>query len=162
MPGRVSVPYGDIISVESIVSNGDVSHVGVTGRLPTALPFRSVGQFRPSQLKPEEEEVSCTLAGNAIRALGVISGIVHAELKLTPLGPRVIEVNGRLGDIRLIYIEEPQALTWPRSQAAWRWVSVRSSRSADKVCFQLYLPAPVIPCTLIEVRGLMMLQTCQA
>ena len=33
----------------------------------------------------------------ALRALGVRSGITHTEFKLTADGPRLIEVNGRLG-----------------------------------------------------------------
>ena len=37
------------------------------------------------------------LATAALRALGVRTGGFHTEIKLTPDGPRVIEVNGRLG-----------------------------------------------------------------
>ena len=37
---------------------------------------------------------------SGIRALGIRCGLVHTEIKLTPTGPRIIEVNGRLaGDI---------------------------------------------------------------
>ena len=37
------------------------------------------------------------LAERAARALGVDVGCLHTEIKLTIDGPRVIEVNGRLG-----------------------------------------------------------------
>ena len=37
------------------------------------------------------------LACRAVEALGVSTGIADVEIKLTPDGPRVIEVNGRLG-----------------------------------------------------------------
>jgi hypothetical protein len=38
-----------------------------------------------------------SVAEGAARALGVRHGIVHTEIKLTPAGPRVVEVNGRAG-----------------------------------------------------------------
>ena len=37
------------------------------------------------------------LAEAAIRALGIERGVTHVEVKLTPDGPRLIEVNGRMG-----------------------------------------------------------------
>jgi len=37
------------------------------------------------------------LASTAIEALGVSIGCLHSEIKLTPDGPRVIELNGRIG-----------------------------------------------------------------
>ena len=37
------------------------------------------------------------MASAAIEALDVHSGCLHTEIKLTPEGPRVIEVNGRIG-----------------------------------------------------------------
>ena len=37
------------------------------------------------------------VATAALHALGVRTGGFHTEIKLTPDGPRVIEVNGRIG-----------------------------------------------------------------
>jgi len=37
------------------------------------------------------------LATAATKALRVRTGFLHTEIKVTPSGPRVIEVNGRLG-----------------------------------------------------------------
>jgi biotin carboxylase len=37
------------------------------------------------------------MAGRAIEALGIVDSVVHTEIKLTPDGPKLIEVNGRLG-----------------------------------------------------------------
>jgi len=39
----------------------------------------------------------CELACLAVHALGIRNGIADVEIKLTAAGPRVIEVNGRLG-----------------------------------------------------------------
>jgi hypothetical protein len=37
------------------------------------------------------------VATSAVRAIGVYNGFLHTEVKLTPDGPRVIELNGRIG-----------------------------------------------------------------
>jgi biotin carboxylase len=89
--------YGDYVSVESVVAHGLVSHVAVTGRLPLEEPFRESGFFIPSTLGSAQIEAVTTLAAEAAMALGVDAGCLHTEIKLTPDGPRVIEVNGRLG-----------------------------------------------------------------
>jgi len=51
----------------------------------------------PADLSEAERRGVCTVATDAIGALGVESGCLHTEIKLTPDGPRLIEVNGRLG-----------------------------------------------------------------
>ncbi|MGH9029454.1 MAG: hypothetical protein ACRDV4_07550, partial [Acidimicrobiales bacterium] len=44
-----------------------------------------------------ETEAVLDVATRAIDALGIGIGILHTEIKLTPDGPRVLEVNGRIG-----------------------------------------------------------------
>jgi len=87
----------DIVSVESVVHRGQIDHVMVTGRFPFAPPFRETGSFVPSDLAPALYDEVCNLASAAVNALDIRVGIVHTEIKVTPSGPRVIEVNGRLG-----------------------------------------------------------------
>lgn len=88
---------GDYVSVESICDGGFVRHVGITGKLPLAPPFRETGQFVPCTLPPALQGAVSDLASRALRALGVRHGITHTEIKLTAAGPRIIEVNGRIG-----------------------------------------------------------------
>jgi len=90
-------PFGDYVSVESVVTSGTVRHLAVTGKLPLVEPFRETGQFIPADLTGQEHLACLEMTGRALQALGVQVGICHTELKLTPEGPRVIEVNGRLG-----------------------------------------------------------------
>ncbi|AKJ10260.1 hypothetical protein ABB07_09605 [Streptomyces incarnatus] len=97
LEGADWAPFGDYVSVESAVTPERMSHFAVTGKLPLAPPFRESGQFWPSPLTPEQEAGVTGLADRALRALGVTHGLVHTEIKLTPAGPRLIEVNGRLG-----------------------------------------------------------------
>lgn len=88
---------GDYVSVESAVQDAAVRHMAVTGKFPLIAPFRECGHYWPAALDPDATERIETLTTRALTALGVRHGITHTEIKLTPDGPRIIEVNGRLG-----------------------------------------------------------------
>lgn len=88
---------GDYVSVETAVVDDDVWHFGVTEKLPLAPPFRETGDLVPDGLPDDLRAEVCAVAEAALRAVGITFGLVHTELKLSPQGPRVIEVNGRLG-----------------------------------------------------------------
>ncbi|HST49288.1 ATP-grasp domain-containing protein [Jatrophihabitans sp.] len=97
LPGDPSCPQGDYVAVESVVCDGVVEHLAVTGKFPQLSGFREVGDFWPAGLAgPVSDRVERLVSG-ALGALGVRTGICHTEVKLTPAGPRIIEVNGRLG-----------------------------------------------------------------
>lgn len=85
------------LSVESFVDEGRARHFATTGRLPPAEPFRESGFFIPSTLHGTDLEAVLAMTTSAARALGIEHGFLHTEIKLTPRGPKVIEVNGRLG-----------------------------------------------------------------
>jgi biotin carboxylase len=87
----------DLVSVETIVRQGDVRHIEVTGRFPFALPFRETGSFMPSDLGDDDKAVVREVATAAIQALGITDGVIHTEVKMTLDGARLIEVNGRVG-----------------------------------------------------------------
>jgi biotin carboxylase len=153
--GRDSAPLGDYVSVESLVAAGEVAHVAVTGKLPLVPPFREIGHFWPSAL-PEGDRLAVErLAGGALRALGVRMGVTHTEVKLTPDGPRIIEVNGRLGGLvndlslpaaGLDLVETAGRLALGRGAPPF---AVR-----DEAVFYLHHnPAPTVPCTLESVDG---------
>ncbi|RCG26196.1 ATP-grasp domain-containing protein [Sphaerisporangium album] len=98
LPGRpTAAPWGDYIAVDCVALGGDVRPVFVTSKFALAEPFRERGGYGGFSVVPEPEvrEVR-DLACRAVRALGV-HGIADVEIKLTGAGPRVIEVNGRLG-----------------------------------------------------------------
>ena len=67
------------------------------GRLPQAEPFRETGLVIPTDFDPSLVEDMLQVATEAIAAVGVRIGCLHTEIKVTDKGPRVIEVNGRLG-----------------------------------------------------------------
>jgi biotin carboxylase len=89
--------FAPIVSVESYVSGGELHHFAVTGRLQFAEPFRETGAVLPSDLPDELARMAESTAAAAIVALGATYGCFHTEMKFTPDGPRIIEVNGRIG-----------------------------------------------------------------
>ena len=88
---------GSYLSVESVISAGRVSHVAITGRFPLAAPFRETGNFIPAILDRHMHQPVLAMVDGAVEALGIMTAVIHTEIKLTPDGPKLIEVNGRLG-----------------------------------------------------------------
>jgi biotin carboxylase len=88
---------GDYVSVESLISDGRIFHLMVTDKFPLSAPFRETGQILPSTLPENLAAAFRDEAGRAIAALGMRVGSAHTEIKMTAEGPRVIEVNGRIG-----------------------------------------------------------------
>ena len=89
--------FASYLSVESVVSHGHSCHVAITGRFVLASPFRETGtSFRRVSSHPWPKRWF-DITDAAIAALGIESGVMHTEIKLTPCGPKLIEVNGRLG-----------------------------------------------------------------
>lgn len=90
-------PWGDYIAVDCVANGDDVRPVFVTSKFDLAKPFRERGGYGAHSVVPESEvRAARSLACRAVRALNIY-GIADVEIKLTVGGPRVIEVNGRLG-----------------------------------------------------------------
>jgi hypothetical protein len=90
-------PYADDMAVELLAQGGRVWHLATTGKFRHAPPFRGRGCFLPSHVDASTEAELFGAAEAAALALGVTDGFVNVDVKLTPDGPRVVEVNGRLG-----------------------------------------------------------------
>jgi biotin carboxylase len=89
--------FAPVFSLEVLVADGSVHHLISTGRFTFAKPLRETGSFSPSPVDDDDLEAAEMMADAAIRALGVTDGVLHIEQKLTPDGPRLIEINGRTG-----------------------------------------------------------------
>ncbi|MHC5704451.1 ATP-grasp domain-containing protein [Streptomyces tirandamycinicus] len=155
LQGRPSLPYGDYASVESLCTPDGVTHLALSGKLPLLTPFRESGRFWPTHLPTEEQHTVLALVSRALKALGVTYGLTHTELKLTPTGPRIIEVNGRLGGhvnglartacgTDLVRLAALVALGEPVDPPVLR---------PDRVHFQHHGLAPTEPCVLEAVHG---------
>ena len=89
--------FASYLSVESIVSECVSDHVAICGRFKLADPFRETGNFIPAAVGDDTVQQLTEVTDDAIQALGVVSAVLHTEIKLTPDGPKLIEVNGRVG-----------------------------------------------------------------
>ena len=87
-------PY---VSVETLAVGGRFHHLCVTDRFPLAPPLLETGMLLPSCLGAAQQAGVATMAEQALRALDFQHGAAHTELMLTSEGPRVIEVNARVG-----------------------------------------------------------------
>jgi biotin carboxylase len=89
--------FASFVSVESVIGGGRLRHLAVMSKLPLAPPFREGGHFTPSHLPPATIDEILEVVATAVHGIGIVIGGVHTEVKLTPSGPRIIEVNGRTG-----------------------------------------------------------------
>jgi biotin carboxylase len=149
--------FAGFVSVESIVSAGRVSHLAITGRFPLAEPFRETGSFIPSALEDDERDAVLNAASAAIAALGITIGCQHTEIKLTPEGPRVIEVNGRVGagvPDMLAAVTDLDVLAIALRIALGEAIVFDELPACAQVVFVLLRQAPVSMLRITAVEGL--------
>lgn len=84
---------GPEVSVETVTVDGATHVVGVTDKSVAGDPwFVESGHMFPADLPTAEAEA---VAVAAIEALGLDRCVAHTEVKLTPDGPKLVEVNPR-------------------------------------------------------------------
>ncbi|WP_380284372.1 ATP-grasp domain-containing protein [Kitasatospora purpeofusca] len=87
---------GAEVSVETVSADGVAHVVGVTDKSVGGAPaFVETGHMFPAALDPAEAAAAVRTAVDALAALGLDQVVAHTEIKLTPAGPRVVEVNPR-------------------------------------------------------------------
>jgi biotin carboxylase len=134
-----------------------MSHFAVNGRLPFAEPFRETGTFIPAEMSKAEQEAVLEVAAAALRAVGVRTGFCHTEIKLTPNGPRVVEVNGRLGGgvHEMLFQASGVALLRLSIRAALgEPVLVEGPVPCDRVGWRLMRQLPTSARRVVSVEGL--------
>jgi biotin carboxylase len=96
---------GPEISVDSVVAEGRTSCVVLARkRLGFDPHCEEVGHLVvPWRSEPRAAEI-VQLVEAVHRVAGVESGATHAEFRLTPRGPRLVELNGRLGGDLIPYL----------------------------------------------------------
>ncbi|MEU8522371.1 ATP-grasp domain-containing protein [Streptomyces sp. NPDC048577] len=87
---------GPEISVECVTEHGRTHAVAVTRKKLGFEPYFEEVGHTVDATDPLLDDVA-PIAAAAIRALGLDHGIQHVEMRLTTTGPRIIEVNGRIG-----------------------------------------------------------------
>ncbi|MCG7525748.1 ATP-grasp domain-containing protein [Streptomyces sp. OfavH-34-F] len=88
--------HGPEVSVETVTHRGTTHVVGVTDKSVGGAPaFVETGHMFPAALTEADARAARDTAVRAIEALGLDDVVAHTEIKLTPDGPRVVEVNPR-------------------------------------------------------------------
>lgn len=92
--------YGDYLSVEGLVRNGEYFPLAMTGRLRTIEPFTELGNVAPCVLSRDKKEYIVGLVRTAIDALELENCATHTEMKLMADG-RVsfLETAARMGGV---------------------------------------------------------------
>ena len=89
---------GGEVSVEACTFRGDTTVIGITDKSVTGFPyFIEDGHMFPAQLAASDIDAINDLVVKALEAVGYDHGISHTEVKLTPQGPRIVEINPRPG-----------------------------------------------------------------
>jgi SagB-type dehydrogenase family enzyme len=155
LAGRTEPGFGDFVSVESVVVDGRITHLAVTGKLPLARPFRETGNFWPSHIGASDIRQAEGITSAVLEALDVRFGICHTELKLTPAGPRLIEVNGRLGGFIAELAHRAVGLDLVRvaGLVASGEEPELPKLDLDGVFFQYHNPGPLFACRLAGIAG---------
>ncbi|MFF2779381.1 ATP-grasp domain-containing protein [Streptomyces sp. NPDC058052] len=87
---------GPEVSVETVTTGGTTHVVGVTDKSIGGAPaFIETGHMFPAGIEETAAAEAAATARHAVQALGLDQVVCHTELKLTPDGPRVVEVNPR-------------------------------------------------------------------
>jgi hypothetical protein len=148
--------WGDYVSVESVTSHGRPCHVEVTGKFPLAPPLRETGYVVPSTLPESARLRVLDLATAALAALRVQHGATHIEIKLTPAGPRIIEVNGRVGGYVADLIRRATGYDLIRAAitAALGRPCAPPATAASRCAFQYFVTPPMDAVGLNDLGGL--------
>ncbi|MGC2169617.1 MAG: hypothetical protein WA580_10990 [Acidimicrobiales bacterium] len=157
-PARADEPYASYVSVESVVADGHISHLALTGRFPMAENFRETGFFIPARLNDGDCRDALALATSAIEALKVRTGCLHTEVKFTPEGPRVIEVNGRVGGGVPEMLDRATASEFGLVEMILR-ISLGEDPLVDgpvatsRIGYRFFLQPPAVSATVASISG---------
>lgn len=154
-PAVAGAAWGDYVSVESVAVAGRFTHLGITGHFRLADPFRETGAFHPSTLRPDTAQQVLAAAQAALDALGITDGLCHTELKLTPEGARVIEVNGRLGGVmhNLYQVSSGISLIEIGIRAALGDRTLPEPARPERVAYHYWLVAPQWATSVSKIHG---------
>ncbi|MFE3630973.1 ATP-grasp domain-containing protein [Streptomyces goshikiensis] len=98
----------DFVSVETVSTGDKRHHVAVFDKAPVSVNRRGgttpgtdalsvTGDVTPTRLPDNLRDMVLEYTEGVLDALGVRWRVTHTELRLTPYGPELIEVNGRVG-----------------------------------------------------------------
>ena len=89
---------GPEVSVELVVKNGTPHVIQITDKTTSGAPhFAEIGHLQPSQLPENILQQIAEVACDAAKALQLQNSLGHAEIKVTSMGPKMVEIGARAG-----------------------------------------------------------------
>ena len=89
---------GSEVSVEGVTQNKVTTIVQITDKIITPYPTAvEMLHIQPSELDAETQTEVKKLVQKAVNALGLNNCAIHAEVKITKTGPKMVELGARLG-----------------------------------------------------------------
>lgn len=89
---------GAEVSVEAMTVNEETTIITITDKYITPPPyFVEIAHCEPSRLPEEVQEQIRSVTLQAVKAIGLKNGPSHTEIKVTPDGPKIVELAARLG-----------------------------------------------------------------
>ena len=89
---------GPEVSVEGVVQNGRTTLYAIIDKAEMAeSSFIERGECTPSQFSAAVQEDIRDMVLRGVNALGLENSGIHAEVKITPEGPRIVEIGARMG-----------------------------------------------------------------
>jgi len=93
---------GEEFDVDMLLSEGEPVYAAVTRDLPQPYMIEAGSQMPPAFPEDKQAEL-IDFTAVVLRALGFTAGTFHVESKYTSNGPRLIEVNARIGGGPIYY-----------------------------------------------------------
>ncbi|MBE3582356.1 MAG: ATP-grasp domain-containing protein [Thermoanaerobacteraceae bacterium] len=89
---------GEEVGVQAFVLGGEVKIAAISSRQVTPPPFcSSIMTTVPALISSDTGELIHRVVARATQAMGINAGPVYIQLRLSPEGPRVLELAPRLG-----------------------------------------------------------------
>jgi biotin carboxylase len=109
---------GPEFSVEAVARDGVVTTVAITGKgIGGRTGVLKLDAEIPARLNERDRAAVVRVAADAVVACGLLDGPAHTEVRLTATGPRIVEVNGRIGGVFISHMV--RAVTGVDLYRAW-------------------------------------------
>ena len=137
---------GPEVSVELLVVDGEPLLVTITDKSTSGPPhFIETMHSQPSALPAEVQREILAVAGAAIAAIGATTGAAHAEIIVTPDGPKMVEIGARMGGDRITTHMVPLSTGIDMTRAVIELAlggRPNLERTAARACVHRFLSAP--------------------
>jgi len=155
--GARGAHWSSLVSIDSIVSQDVVSHYGVNGYFPPAPPFRLTGGYFPADAAPSDIAEMLEMATAGLKVLGSGFGCYRTEIKATPQGHRILEVNGRHSGLAPTVVSLAAGvpmLQWSMRLALGEHMVVEGPVACERIAYRYFDEPPISAEKVLAFTGL--------